>query len=86
MRMIDHPMVQGRPWAIRAQFALVMVTGEAAHRLVWRARAVSILRKAPFGWGFREAWQYAGSLYHLFREEGFSPAEAIECDRQYWED
>jgi hypothetical protein len=70
----------------QACFNAVMAIGAIAHRFVWRARAVAILRRAPFRWPLRTAWQYAGGLYHLFLEEEFEPAEAIDCDRQYWEE
>lgn len=54
-------------------------------RLIWIEQAVRILRASPYGWSRREARSYARGIYQLHLEEGFSAAEAIECDRQYWE-
>lgn len=54
-------------------------------RAIWLRRAVRILTKYPFNWTEITAASYANGIYHLYLEEGFSPAEAIECDRQYWE-
>jgi hypothetical protein len=55
------------------------------YRWLWIRNAVRILTRHPFCWSRRQAASYAGSLYHLHIEEGFTAAEAIECDRQYWE-
>jgi hypothetical protein len=55
------------------------------HQAIWILRAMLILCAAPFRWSPKTAAQYARGLYHLNLEEGFSPAEAIDCDRQYWE-
>jgi hypothetical protein len=55
------------------------------HRALWLRRAAAILQRRPFHWTKADAASYVTGLYHLYTEEGFSPAEAIECDRQYWE-
>jgi hypothetical protein len=55
------------------------------HRALWLKRASAVLQRPPFHWPKALAASYVTGLYHLYLEEGCSPAEAIECDRQYWE-
>ncbi len=63
-------------------------------RTVWRARAAWLLFakwNAPKGHEaratLRQEWEYSGSLAEMLDDYGpMSPSEAIDTDRQYWED
>ena len=54
------------------------------HRHFWTRRAAEILRRRPFHWTAEAAASYANTIYYLYLDEGFGPAQAIECDRSYW--
>lgn len=60
--------------------------------LLWRYRCARILRHPPYEWRWRDAWRFAGGLAEqelanerTYGDRWFTPREAIDHDREYWE-
>lgn len=63
--------------------AAAVESSEERHE--WIEDAVFILTNEPFSWTDEQARSYADAIAETYLAEGYSPDEAIDEDRQYWD-
>jgi hypothetical protein len=65
--------------------AVAVAIGGSEERQEWIEDAIFILVNEPFSWTAEQARSYADAIAETYLAEGYSPEEAIDEDRQYWD-
>jgi hypothetical protein len=68
-----------------ADVIAAVVANEPDERQEWIEDAVFILMNEPFSWTAEQARSYADAIAETYLGEGYSPDEAIDEDRKYWD-